>query len=57
MILPNVQTAVLGGMFLTIAMVLGEVVIANQLALQHAASRGDDPVRRAQDNTPGSRWR
>lgn len=30
-ILPNVQTAVLGGMFLTIAMVLGEVVIANQL--------------------------
>jgi putative spermidine/putrescine transport system permease protein len=31
-ILPNVQTAVLGGMFLTIAMVLGEVVIANQLA-------------------------
>lgn len=31
-ILPNVQTAVLGGMFLTIAMVLGEVVISNQLA-------------------------
>jgi putative spermidine/putrescine transport system permease protein len=30
-ILPNVQTAVLGGMFLTIAMCLGEVVIANQL--------------------------
>ena len=30
-ILPNVQTAVLGGMFLTIAMVLGEVVIAAQL--------------------------
>jgi putative spermidine/putrescine transport system permease protein len=30
-ILPNVQTAVLGGMFLTIAMVLGEVVIANQM--------------------------
>ncbi len=30
-ILPNVQTAVLGGMFLTIAMVLGEVVISNQL--------------------------
>lgn len=31
-ILPNVQTAVLGGMFLTIAMVLGEVVISNQLS-------------------------
>ena len=30
-VLPNVQTAVLGGMFLTIALVLGEVVIANQL--------------------------
>jgi len=30
-ILPNVQTAVLGGMFLTICMVLGEVVISSQL--------------------------
>lgn len=30
-ILPNVQTAVLGGMFLTIAMVLGELVIASQM--------------------------
>lgn len=30
-ILPNVQTAVLGAMFLTIAMALGEVVISNQM--------------------------
>jgi putative spermidine/putrescine transport system permease protein len=30
-ILPNVQSAVLGGMFLTVCMVLGEVVIASQL--------------------------
>ena len=30
-VMPNAQTAVLGGMFLTIALVLGEVVIANQL--------------------------
>jgi putative spermidine/putrescine transport system permease protein len=30
-VLPNVQTAVLGGMFLTIAIVLGEVVISSQM--------------------------
>lgn len=30
-VLPNVQTAVLGGMFLTIALVLGELVISTQL--------------------------
>jgi putative spermidine/putrescine transport system permease protein len=33
-ILPNVQTAVLGAMFLTIALCLGEVVIANLLLYQ-----------------------
>jgi putative spermidine/putrescine transport system permease protein len=30
-ILPNVQTAVIGGMLLTVAMVLGEVVISGQM--------------------------
>ena len=45
-VLPNVQTAVLGGMFLTIALVLGEVVIANQLDQSYAdLPAGDDPVR------------
>ena len=44
-VLPNVQTAVLGGMFLTIALCLGEVVIANQPAQSTDLPAGDDPVR------------
>ena len=41
-ILPNVQTAVLGAMFLTIALCLGEVVIATFLLYTHLPGR-DDP--------------
>jgi putative spermidine/putrescine transport system permease protein len=50
-VLPNVQTAVLGGMFLTIAMVLGEVVIAAQLLYNTFAN--EMILVQQQDNTPG----
>ncbi len=50
-ILPNVQTAVLGGMFLTIAMVLGEVVISSQLL--YLTFPVDMIQVSQQDNSPG----
>jgi putative spermidine/putrescine transport system permease protein len=50
-VLPNVQTAVLGGMFLTIAMVLGEVVIAAQLL--YNTFPNEMILVQQQDNTPG----
>jgi putative spermidine/putrescine transport system permease protein len=50
-IIPNVQTAVLGGMFLTIAMVLGEVVIAAQLL--YNTFPNEMILVQQQDNTPG----
>jgi len=50
-ILPNVQTAVLGGMFLTIAMSLGEVVIASQLL--YNTFPNEMILVAQQDNTPG----
>jgi putative spermidine/putrescine transport system permease protein len=50
-ILPNVQTAVLGGMFLTIAMALGEVVIASQLLYNTLPN--EMILVAQQDNTPG----
>jgi putative spermidine/putrescine transport system permease protein len=50
-VLPNVQTAVLGGMFLTIAMVLGEVVIASQLL--YNTFPNEMILVEQQDNTPG----
>jgi putative spermidine/putrescine transport system permease protein len=50
-ILPNVQTAVLGGMFLTIAMVLGEVVIASQLL--YNTFPNEMILVAQQDNAPG----
>jgi putative spermidine/putrescine transport system permease protein len=50
-ILPNVQTAVLGGMFLTIAMVLGEVVISSQML--YTTFPVQMLLLAQQDNTPG----
>jgi putative spermidine/putrescine transport system permease protein len=50
-VLPNVQTAVLGGMFLTIAMVLGEVVIASELLYNTLPN--EMILVQQQDNTPG----
>jgi len=50
-VLPNVQTAVLGGMFLTIAMALGEVVIASQLL--YTTFPVQMLLLTEQENTPG----
>jgi len=50
-ILPNVQTAVLGGMFLTIAMVLGEVVIASTMLYNTFPNQMI--LTAQQDNAPG----
>ncbi|HWF56713.1 MAG TPA: ABC transporter permease subunit [Solirubrobacteraceae bacterium] len=52
-VLPNVQTAVLGGMFLTIAMVLGEVVIANLLDQSTLTFPLQMIQFASQDNAPG----
>ncbi len=52
-VLPNVQTAVLGGMFLTIALVLGEVVIANQLDQSNLTFPLQMIQFASQDNAPG----
>jgi putative spermidine/putrescine transport system permease protein len=52
-VLPNVQTAVLGGMFLTIALVLGEVVIANQLDQSTLTFPLQMLEFASQDNAPG----
>jgi len=52
-VLPNVQTAVLGGMFLTIAFVLGEVVIANQLDQSSLTFPLQMIQFASQDNAPG----
>jgi putative spermidine/putrescine transport system permease protein len=52
-VLPNVQTAVLGGMFLTIALVLGEVVIANQLDQSSLTFPLQMIEFASQDNAPG----
>jgi putative spermidine/putrescine transport system permease protein len=52
-VLPNVQTAVLGGMFLTIALVLGEVVIANQLDQSTLTFPLEMIQFASQDNAPG----
>jgi putative spermidine/putrescine transport system permease protein len=52
-VLPNVQTAVLGGMFLTIALVLGEVVIANQLDQSTLTFPLQMIQFASQDNAPG----
>ncbi|HLH64495.1 MAG TPA: ABC transporter permease subunit [Solirubrobacteraceae bacterium] len=50
---PNVQTAVLGGMFLTIAMVLGEVVIANLIDQSNLTFPLEMIQFASQDNAPG----
>ena len=50
-IIPNVQTAVLGGMFVTIAMVLGEVVIA--ATMLYNTFPNEMILVQQQDNTPG----
>lgn len=50
-ILPNVQTAVLGGMFLSIAMVLGEVVIASTML--YNTFPNEMILVAQQDNAPG----
>jgi len=52
-VLPNVQTAMLGGMFLTIALVLGEVVIANQLDQSSLTFPLQMIQFASQDNAPG----
>jgi len=52
-VLPNAQTAVLGGMFLTIALVLGEVVIANQLDQSKLTFPLEMIEFASQDNAPG----
>ncbi|MFY9626875.1 MAG: ABC transporter permease subunit [Methylocystis sp.] len=52
-VLPNVQTAVLGGMFLTIALCLGEVVIANQLDQSSLTFPLEMIQFASQDNAPG----
>jgi putative spermidine/putrescine transport system permease protein len=52
-VLPNAQTAVLGGMFLTIALVLGEVVIANQLDQSNLTFPLEMIQFASQDNAPG----
>jgi putative spermidine/putrescine transport system permease protein len=52
-VLPNIQTAVLGGMFLTIALVLGEVVIANQLDQSSLTFPLQMIEVASQDNRPG----
>jgi putative spermidine/putrescine transport system permease protein len=52
-VLPNAQTAVLGGMFLTIALVLGEVVIANQLDQSNLTFPLEMITFASQDNAPG----
>jgi putative spermidine/putrescine transport system permease protein len=52
-VLPNIQTAVLGGMFLTIALVLGEVVIANQLDQSSLTFPLQMIEFASQDNAPG----
>ncbi len=52
-VLPNAQTAVLGGMFLTIALVLGEVVIANQLDQSSLTFPLQMIQFASQDNAPG----
>lgn len=50
-ILPNVQTAVFGGMLLTVAMALGEVVIASQMS--YNTFPNEMILVQQQDNTPG----
>jgi putative spermidine/putrescine transport system permease protein len=50
-VLPNVQTAVLGGMFLTVAMVLGEVVIASTML--YNTFPNEMILVAQQDNAPG----
>jgi putative spermidine/putrescine transport system permease protein len=52
-VLPNVQTAVLGGMFLTIAMVLGEVVISNLVDQSNLTFPLEMIQFTQQDNAPG----
>lgn len=52
-ILPNVQTAVLGGMFLTIALCLGEVVLADLLNLPTNTFPVEMIQFANQDNAPG----
>jgi putative spermidine/putrescine transport system permease protein len=52
-VLPNVQTAVLGGMFLSIAMVLGEVVISNMVDQSHLTFPLEMIQFSQQDNAPG----
>lgn len=52
-VLPNVQTAVLGGMFLTIAMVLGEVVISNLIDQSNLTFPLEMIQFASQDNAPG----
>jgi putative spermidine/putrescine transport system permease protein len=52
-VLPNVQSAVLGGMFLTIAMVLGEVVISNLLDQSNLTLPLEMIQFATQDNAPG----
>jgi putative spermidine/putrescine transport system permease protein len=50
-VLPNVQTAVLGGMFLTVALVLGEVVIASTML--YNTFPNEMILVAQQDNAPG----
>jgi putative spermidine/putrescine transport system permease protein len=52
-ILPNVQTAVLGGAFLSLAMCLGEVVLANGLDLPQNTFPLEMIQFAQQDNAPG----
>jgi putative spermidine/putrescine transport system permease protein len=52
-VLPNVQTAVLGGMFLSIAMVLGEVVISNLVDQSNLTFPLEMIQFSQQDNAPG----
>jgi putative spermidine/putrescine transport system permease protein len=52
-VLPNIQTAVLGGMFLTIAMVLGEVVISNLVDQSNLTFPLEMIQFSQQDNAPG----
>jgi putative spermidine/putrescine transport system permease protein len=52
-ILPNVQTAVLGGAFLSIALCLGEVVLANGLDLPQNTFPLEMIQFAQQDNAPG----
>jgi putative spermidine/putrescine transport system permease protein len=52
-VLPNVQTAVLGGAFLSVALVLGEVVLANGLDLPTNTFPLEMIQFSQQDNAPG----